>query len=67
MKETPLLDGLMLRLTRALDGAERGTKKELSDYLDILPHKLSEYLKGTAKPNGETTLKIQKWLEEREG
>lgn len=64
MENTPLLDSLLARL-RAYCESERGLKTALCDYLQIRPHQLTAWLNGTRKPNGEYTLQIQQWLEEK--
>jgi len=61
-KSSPRLDALLERL-RLYCEAEHGRKIALARYLDVGPHKVSEWLSPDgSKPNGESTLGIQEWL-----
>jgi len=58
------LPALLKRLKAAT--RERGTKSALAKFLGVPLPKISQWLAGTHKPGGETTLQLLGWVEQRE-
>lgn len=52
----------LLREASKITASRKGGQKELAEYLGVPPQRVSEWVNGKRCPNGETTLKIQKWV-----
>ncbi len=58
------LPALLKRLNEATK--ERGAKTALAKFMDVKLPKVSQWLSGTHKPSGETTLQLLHWVEQQE-
>ena len=59
-----ILPTLLERLRRAT--SERGQKTELATWLGVPRQSLNDWLSGRKEPSGETTLRLQHWVEQAE-